>query len=188
MEIYCVSCNKNTANENSSVTKAKQNRLMLLSNFAVCCKKKSTFIKNKELSNDNFKMNKVMNRFLLTGDKYIPELLLKQPVLTYSACGPFTKPRERIQKFRETGNLKHLYRNVLDKVCFSHDAAYSDSKGLSKRTTSDKIVKDRAYEIARNRGYDGYQRALASMVYKFFDKNTELGMNVNEQLVEEISN
>ena len=101
MEIYCVSCNKNTANDNSSVTKAKQNRRMLLSNFAVCCKKKSTFIKNKELSNDNFKMNKVMNRFLLTGDKFISELLLKQPVLTYSACGPFTKPRERIQNLEK---------------------------------------------------------------------------------------
>ena len=58
----------------------------------------------------------------------------------------------------------------LDKVCFTHDAAYSDSKDLAKRTISDKILKDRAYEIARNRGYDGYQRPLASMVYKFFEK------------------
>ena len=68
--------------------------------------------------------------------------------------------RERIQIFRETGNLKHLYRKELDKACFSHLAAYSDSKNLSKRTISDKILKERVYKIARNRKYDGYQRAL----------------------------
>ena len=115
-------------------------------------------------------MNKIINKFLLTGDKFMPELHLKQPGFTYSTCGTFTKHRERIQKFRETGNLNHLYRNELDKACFVHDAAYSDSKE-AKRTISDKILKDRAYEIARNRGYDGYQRALASMVYMFLIKN-----------------
>ena len=74
----------------------------------------------------------------------MPELHLKQPGFTYSTCGSFTKHRERIQKFRETRNLNHLYRNELDKACFAHDAAYSDSKDLDKRTTSDKILKDRA--------------------------------------------
>ena len=73
-------------------------------------------------------MNKMINKFLLTGNKFMPELYLKQPVFSYSVCEPFTKHRERIQKFRETGNLKYLYRNALDKVCFAHDAAYSDSK------------------------------------------------------------
>ena len=63
----------------------------------------------------------------------MPELHLKQLVFTYIACGPFTKHRERIQTFRETGNLKHLYRNELDKACFAHDPAYSDSKDLAKR-------------------------------------------------------
>ena len=95
------------------------------------------------------------------------ELHLKQPRFTYNACGPFSKHRERIQKFRETGNLKHLYRIELDKACFAHDAACSDNKDLAKRTVSDKNLKDIAYEIARNRNYDGYQRALTSMVYKF---------------------
>ena len=95
---------------------------------------------------------------------------------------PFTKHCERIQKFKETGNLKHLYRNELDKDCFAHDAAYLDSKDLPKRTISDKILKDRAYEIARNRKYDGYQEAIATMVYKCFDKKTRLGLSVNEQL------
>ena len=70
----------------------------------------------------------------------MPKLHLKQPGFTNSACGPFTKHCERIQKFRETGNLKHLYRNELDKACFDHDAAYSHSKDLLKKTISDKIL------------------------------------------------
>ena len=75
----------------------------------------------------------------------MPELHLKQPGFTYSAYGPLTRHRERILKFRETGNLKHLYRNELDKASFAHD---SDSKDLAKRTISNKILKDKTYEIA----------------------------------------
>ena len=101
-------------------------------------------------------MNKIINRFFLTGDKFMPELNLKERGFTYSACGTFTIHRERIQKFRETGNLKHLYRNELDKAYFAHDVAYSDSKDLAKRTISDKILKDRAYKTAKNGNYDGY--------------------------------
>ena len=189
MEIYCVSCKKNIANENSNVRKTKQIRLMLLSNCAICGKEKSTFTKNKEfnnISNDKFKMNKIIDKFLLTGDKFIPELHLKQPGFTYTACGSFTKHRERIQKFRETGNLKHLYRNELDKACFAHDGTHSDCKDLAKRTISDKILKDKAYEIAKNFKYDRYQRALASMVHKLFDKKTRSGISVNEQPAEEL--
>ena len=103
----------------------------------------------------------------------------KQQESTYSACGRFTKHRERNQKFREADNLKYLYRNELDKACFAHDAAYSESKDLAKRTTSDNILKDRAFEIVGNRRYDGYQRALASMVYKFFDQKTGSEISVN---------
>ena len=98
----------------------------------------------------------------------MPELHLKQPGLKYSACGPSTKHRERIQKFRETDDLKHLHRNELDKACFAHDAANSDSKDLVKITISDKTLKDRAYVIARNCKNDGYHGALASMVYSLF--------------------
>ena len=76
---------------------------------------------------------------------------------------------------RETGNLKHLYRNKLDKACLAHDSAYSDSKDLAKRTISDKILKDKAYEVAINRGHDGYQRALASMVYNFLIRKQDQG-------------
>ena len=109
-------------------------------------------------------MNKVINKFFLIGDKFMPELHLKWPGFTYTACGPFTKHLARIQKFRETGNLKQLYRNELDKACFAHDATYSDGKDLAKKTISGKILKYRAYEIARNHNDGGYQRALASMV------------------------
>ena len=131
-------------------------------------------------------MNKIINKVLLTGDKFIPELHLKESRFAYNACGPFTKYHKRIQKFRETGYLKHLYRNGLDKACFSHDAEYTDSKDLAKRFISEKILKDRAFEIARNCEYDGYQRALVSMVYKFFDKKIGSRISVKEQLAEKL--
>ena len=118
-------------------------------------------------------MNKIINTFLLTGDKFMPELHLKQPGFTYSACGPFTKHRERIPKFREAVSFKHLYKNELYKVCFANDAAYSDGKGFAKKTILDNIFKDRTYEIAKNWGYDEYQRALATMIYKVFDKKQD---------------
>ena len=79
-----------------------------------------------------------------------------------------------------------MYRNELNKSCFAHAAEYSDGKDLAKRTISDKILKNRAYEIAGNRGYDGYQRALASTAYTFFDKKTGSEMSVNEQVAEEL--
>ena len=120
-------------------------------------------------------MNKIINKFLLTADTFTPELHLKQPGFTYSACGLFARHRDRIQKFRETGNLKHLYRNELGKSYVAHDSAYSESKNLATRTIADKISKKRSYEIARNHGCDGYQRVLASSVYNFFDKKTRSG-------------
>ena len=100
------------------------------------------------------------------------ELHLKQPGFTHSACVPFTKHRERLEKFRETDNLKHLYKNELNKSCFAHDGANSDSKDLAKETVSDKILKDDASEIARNWNYDGYQGALIRIIFKFIDKKT----------------
>ena len=63
-------------------------------------------------------MNKIVNKFVLTGDKFMPELHLKQPGFTYSACRPFTKHGERIQEFRETGNLKHLYQKGIRQILF----------------------------------------------------------------------
>ena len=109
-----------------------------------------------------------MNKFLLIGDKFMPEIDLKQPGFTYSACGPFTRNKERIEKFMQTGNTDFIYRNELDKACFQHDMAYGKSKDLVKRTQSDKVFKDKAFKIASDPEYDGYQRGLASMVYRFF--------------------
>ena len=67
----------------------------------------------------------------------MPELHLKQPGFTYSACGPFTKNKERIEKFMQTRNTDFIYKNELDKVCFQHDMAYGKPKDLIKRTQSD---------------------------------------------------
>ena len=99
----------------------------------------------------------------------MPEIHLRQPQFTYSAFGLFTKHEQRIQKFKETGDTNYIYKNELDKACFVHDAAYSDSKDLTKRTVADKILKNKAFDIATDPKYDGCQRGLASMVYKFFD-------------------
>ena len=84
-------------------------------------------------------MNEIVNKFLLIGDKFMPEVHLKQPGFTYSACGPFTRNKERIEKFMQTGNTDFIYRNDLDKACFQHDMAYGKSKHLIKITQSDKI-------------------------------------------------
>ena len=97
---------------------------------------------------------------------------LKQPEITYSACGPFSKNKERIQKFKETGDSPYIYKNELDKSCFQHDMAYGDFKDLIRKATSYKKLRDKALDIARNLNYDGYQHGLASMVYKFFDKKS----------------
>ena len=115
-------------------------------------------------------MNNVINKFLLAGDKFMPEMHLRQPQFVYSACGPFTRHKERINKFKQTGDTRYIYRNELDKACFQHDSAYADHKDLINRTEADKVLRDKAYDIVSNPEYDGYQRGLASMVYKFFDK------------------
>ena len=88
-------------------------------------------------------MSKIINMFLLAGDK-----------------------------FKETGDTNYIYKNELDKACFAHDVSYSDSKYITKGTVADKILRNRALTIAKDPKYDGYQRGLASMVYKFFDKKS----------------
>ena len=106
-------------------------------------------------------MNEIVNKFLLVGDKFMPEMHLKQPGFTYSACGPFTRNKERIENFVQTRNTDFMYRNELDKACFQHDMAYGKSKGLAKRTQSDKILRDKAFKIAMYPKYDSYQRGSA---------------------------
>ena len=103
----------------------------------------------------------------------MPEMHLRQPGFTYSACGPFTKNKERIQKFKERGDTNYIYKNELDKACFQHDMAYGDFKDLTKRNAADKVLRDKAFKIVSDEKYDGYQRGLASMIYKFFDKKSQ---------------
>ena len=118
-------------------------------------------------------MNQIVQKNLLAGDKFMPEMHLKQPGYTYSACGPFTRNKQRIQKFIQTGATNDIHRNDLDKACFQLDMAYGKYKDLQRRTQSDKVLKDKAFEIANNPKYDGYQIGLATMVYKFLDKKSK---------------
>ena len=124
------------------------------------------------------KINQTVNKFLLVGDKFMPEMHLKQPVFTYSACGSFIKNKQRIEKFLQTGDTNFIYKNELDEACFQHDIAYGKSKNLVKRTHSYKILRDKIASVPNN---DGYQRGLASVVYKFFDKKSSGSGIVNER-------
>ena len=131
-------------------------------------------------------MNEIVNTFLLAGDTFMPEMHLKQPGFTYSACGTFTKTKEKIQKFKETGDTNYIYKNELDKAWLDMD--YRDFKGLARRTASDKVLRDKAFSIAKSPNHYGYQRGIASMFCKFFDKmSAGGGVNMhanNEKLAE----
>ena len=115
------------------------------------------------------KMNKMVNKFLLTGDKFMPNMHLKQPGFSYSACGLFTKNIERIQKFKEAGDTKYIYKNELDKAYFQHDMAYGYFKDLARRTASDQVIRDNAFKaLLKIQNMTRYQRGLASVVYNLF--------------------
>ena len=192
---YCLSCKKDRRNVDPRIVKTKNNKQMMSSKCSISNNKKSTFTspgsglfdslglntpqnRMKDLcgmlliNGKTIKMNNVINKFLLVGDKFMPEMHLRQPQFVYSACEPFTRHKERIKKFKQTGDTRYIYKNELDKACFQHDPAYADHKDLINRTKSDKVLRDKAYNIASNPEYDGYQRGLASMVYKFFDKKS----------------
>ena len=94
----------------------------------------------------------------------MPESHLKQTSFTYSACDPFTKNKDRIEKSLQNWNTDFIYRSELGKACFQHDIAYGKSKDLAKRTQSVKVLRDKAFKIAINPKYDGYQRGLTWMV------------------------
>ena len=177
MKTYCVKCRKNTENLNSKIFKTKNGRLIMQSKCADCGIKKSRFVKEQEakgllsslglktrlsktlLFGDIFfwayKMNEIVNKFLLVGNKFMPEMHLKQPGFSYSACSPFTRNKERTEKLMQTGNKDYICRNELDKAFFQHDMAYGKSKDLAKRTQSDKVIRDKAFRIASDPKYDG---------------------------------
>ena len=142
-------------------------------------------------------MNEIVSKFLLAGDKYMPERYLNQPGFTYNACGLFTKNQEGIQKFKETGDTKYIYRNKLDKTCFQHDMADGDFKELTRKTASDKVLRDKAFSIDKTPKYDGYQRGLSSIIFygkmsaSLTDKSVKRGgvnneIKQNEELAEEL--
>ena len=183
---YCLNCRKNTESKNPKVVKTKNRRAMLLSTFSACNSKKSKFLKAQEakgllskltemklpILSDlpilnvflKYKRNAIINKFLLAEDRFMPEMHLKQSAFTNSACDPFTQNIERIQKVKETGDSIYIYQNELDKSCFQHDMTYGDFKDLNRRTTADNVLGGKAFNIAKNTKYDGYQRGLASMV------------------------
>ena len=115
-------------------------------------------------------MNEIVNRFLLAEDKFMPEMLLRQPEFTYGNCSPFTKNKEKIQKSKENGDF--IFQNKLDKACFQHDTAYVDFKYLPRRRAADKVLHDQTTNIIKNPRYDGYQRGLALIIYSFLKKTT----------------
>ena len=87
------------------------------------------------------KANSIINKLLLAGEKFMPEMHLRDPIVgTYSACGSFTKNKQRIQNFMETGDTRYIYKIDLDKACFQHDMVYGDFTGLKRRTQSDIVV------------------------------------------------
>ena len=105
-------------------------------------------------------MNAIVNKLLLAGDKFMPEIHLRQPGFTYSACGPFTKNKDRIIEFKETGDSRYIYQNKSDEACFQHDLAYEDFKDLNRRIAADKVLHDKAFNCAKNPKFNGYQRRL----------------------------
>ena len=94
-------------------------------------------------------MNYIVNKLLLAGNKFMPEMHLRKPGFTYSACGPFIKSRERIQKFQQAGDSRYIYKNELGKASFQHHMACGDFKDLRKRTAADKVLRDKSFNIAK---------------------------------------
>ena len=116
------------------------------------------------------------------------EMHLKQLGFTYSACGPFIQNKGRILKFEETGDTDYIYKNEPDKACFQHDMANGDFKDLNRRKASDKVLWYKAFNIAKNPKYDGYQRGLASLVHKFSDKKSTSGSRIANNEIKKICN
>ena len=115
-------------------------------------------------------MNKIVNKFLSTEDTFMSEMHLRRLGVTYSASWPFTKNKERIPKFQQTGNSRYIYQNRVDKACFQHDMTHGDFKDLPRRTTSDKVLHNKAFNIAKNPSYEWGQHGFASVAYNFFQK------------------
>ena len=94
------------------------------------------------------------------------------------------KTRKEFKNFKKTGDTSYIYKNELNKACFEHDMAYGNFKDFERRTASDKILRDKAFNIAKNPKYDGYQRGLTSMIYIFLIKSPiRLQINLYQEVV-----
>ena len=133
---YCLSCKKDMENIDPRIVKTKNNKQVMPSKCSICNNKKSKFISQGSDLFDSLglntpqnrmkalvpsaliNLNNIINKFLLAGDRFMPEMHLRQSQFVYSACGPFTRHKERINKFKQTGDTRYIYRNDLDKTCF----------------------------------------------------------------------
>ena len=186
---YCLKCRKNKQSKNPEVVKTKNGRIMLLSTYSVGNSKKSKSLKEQEargllssleirtflgeiplLGPLLFEMNETINRFLLARETFMPEMHLKQPEFKYSASALFTKNKERIKKLKKQ-DIQDILIHELDKASFHHDMAYRDFKDLYRRTSADKILSDKAFNIAKDPKSDGYQRGLAEELHKPMIRN-----------------
>ena len=117
------------------------------------------------------KMNEIVNKFLLAGDKFMSELQLKQPGFTYSACGPFTRNKEKLKNLCRQ-EIQILFTEMsLIKLPFNMMQLMVYRK-IQQKELNQKVLRDKAFKIVSDPKYYGYQRGLASMVYKFFDKKS----------------
>ena len=116
-------------------------------------------------------MNEIMSNSLLAVDKFMLEIHLRQPRFMNSVCGPFTKNTERIQNFKETGDLEYIYQNKPDKTCFQHDMAYGNLNTYLEEQFLIKCYAIKHLILLKSKTW-WYQGGLASMVYKFFGKKT----------------
>jgi len=128
------------------------------------------------MANDSI-INKFVNNLPI-------ELHLADPVVgRYAACGPGTKHKDRIESYIKSGDTSHIFKNDLDKHCFYHDSSYDQYKDVPNRLIADRKLMDGAYEIASDQSKNGYERMLASMVYKFFEKKIQLGQGINDDIL-----
>ena len=144
-------CKEKIDSKNQKFVATKAEIILVISNCLLCNSKKSKFIKEQEASAllSSIRIKAPLSR--MAGDRFMPEMYLRQSGFTYSACGPFTKNKERIQKSKNMRDSRYSYQNELDKACFVHYVAYGDFKDLPRRTAFEKILSNKVFNIAKNR-------------------------------------
>ena len=132
-------------------------------------------------------MNKIINTFLLAGEKLMFEKHLRQLYLHIVLVDHSLKIKKGQNKNKETRDSRDNYQNELDKTCFQHEMAYGDFKVLNGRVFANNVLHNKAFDISKDRKYDRYQFELASMVYKRFDKTASAVGVQNKNIYNTIS-